>query len=94
MLFSLLLRINLYLMSVIHFPNFIFFPHVPSGAFHAFDKDGDGIIKLNVLEVTTFVLMCFFKVFLYGSVVSLSKDRIYITFCAASHIAFPLYKYE
>lgn len=22
------------------------------GAFHAFDKDGDGIIKLNVLEVT------------------------------------------
>uniref|UniRef100_A0A670I0U7 Calpain-3 n=1 Tax=Podarcis muralis TaxID=64176 RepID=A0A670I0U7_PODMU len=27
-------------------------------AFHAFDKDGDGIIKLNVLEVTTFTLCC------------------------------------
>jgi len=23
-----------------------------TGAFHAFDKDGDGIIKLNVLEVS------------------------------------------
>lgn len=25
-----------------------------AGAFNAFDKDGDGIIKLNVLEVSQF----------------------------------------
>lgn len=37
----------------------IYFSSIVLGAFHAFDKDGDGIIKLNVLEVN-----CFMPVFL------------------------------
>lgn len=38
---------------------FVYFPlYVPLGAFHAFDKDGDGIIKLNVLEVIIATLVC------------------------------------
>lgn len=32
---------------------------VSTGAFNAFDKDGDGIIKLNVLEVSHF--WCFLQ---------------------------------
>lgn len=43
---------------------------VSSGAFSAFDKDGDGIIKLNVLEVRklngVLSLMLCFNVFLCG----------------------------
>lgn len=33
----------------------MYFCFLTLGAFHAFDKDGDGIIKLNVLEVNCFM---------------------------------------
>lgn len=36
----------------------LYFCFLTSGAFHAFDKDGDGIIKLNVLEVNCFMRVC------------------------------------
>lgn len=35
----------------------VYFSVIDLGAFHAFDKDGDGIIKLNVLEVNCFMLV-------------------------------------
>lgn len=47
-----------------------------SGAFNAFDKDGDGIIKLNVLEVIQLLK----KSRLWGSLVY--QMLCYVSFCS------------